>query len=690
MANRIDSDPQALAIQEKFKKWSDGRNDWDTKAREDIDFYLGNHWTQEETDYLASVNQSSVIVDRLYSAIEQFKAIVTSSPPKFRAYPREDSDNKLAQVWNTLLEYIWDISDGNEVFKQVVHDYAITGMGYFHAYLDPEADYGRGEIKFANVDPFRVYVDPNTRHRYFDDASGIIISTILSKVQLINLYPDLAEIPKDENGAPREGYEKPLIEYIDKGLGFKDEDYPSSSQNTSVSDAFTPDMIKDSMWGAGTAEKYRMMQYYDKVKVPYFRLSDKRQGLQSELIVDYEKLQMMHEADATLETAIKIGDVTMVEVMQTRVRETATVGQVVLYQRVLNTDIFPIVPVPNIWTNTPYPMSDVGKGKGLQRFVNKMHSLLTAHAQSSAGLKLLIPQGSVQDVEQLERDWANPNATIEYDASFGEPHFPSPQPMSASILALPQQVEKYIDLNMGIYEMQQGNPQEAPRTASATMQLEDFGQRRSKSKLRDIEGSLKRLGKVVYSLSKKHYDFQKTFSIVNPNHDQNEYTVNKKIYDDKTATIAEREMSLQVGEYDIRIVGNSTMPSNKWGEWQIYLEAFQLGLIDRIEALKKTEVFDKDGILQRTDEMQQLQQALGQAQEQIKELSGDLQTARREAVAARQRTEVEKFKARMSESDHKMKADGQIAVSKLDNAVKLESEKLRMKTQMANGQTQKK
>ena len=144
-------------------------------------------------------------------------------------------------------------------------------------------------------------------------------------------------------------------------------------------------------------------------------------------------------------------------------------------------------------------------------------SLITSHAQAAAGLKLLIPQGSVEDIEELERDWANPNATIEYDPSFGEPHYPSPQPLASTIMQLPQMISQYIDLNMGIYEMQQGNAQEAPRTASATMQLEDFGQRRSKSKLRDIEGSLKRIGKVIYNLAKKHYDFKKTFAIVNAN-----------------------------------------------------------------------------------------------------------------------------------------------------------------------------
>ena len=111
---------------------------------------------------------------------------------------------------------------------------------------------------------------------------------------------------------------------------------------------------------------------------------------------------------------------------------------IIINEKILDTNIFPFVPVPNIWTNTPYPMSDVRKNKGFQRFLNKVMSLITSHAQASSGLKLLIPQGSVQDIEDLERDWANPNATIEYDASFGQPHFPSPQPLAGSILQLPE------------------------------------------------------------------------------------------------------------------------------------------------------------------------------------------------------------------------------------------------------------
>ena len=609
-------------------------------------------------------------MDRLYAAIEQFKAIVTSKKPRFSAIGREDSDNRLANVWKTILEYIWDKSDGDEIFKQVVHDYAITGLGYFYAYLDRDADFGRGEVKFTYVDPFRVYVDPNSRHKYFDDASGIIVSTILTKQQLIDLYPQLSQ-PIEE------GSEKILIDEIETFS--KEEDYPDATNQTTM-ESFTPDNTKDKDYHI---EKYRLLEHYKKVRVPYYRVVDSRTG--DERIMTQEQFSVMAQ-DRDFALAIQNKLIDYIEVTQPRIKLTCTVGQIVLYEMICDTDIYPVVPVPNIWTNTPYPMSDVRKNKAFQRFLNKTVSLITSHAQASAGLKLLVPQGSVSDIEELERDWANPTATIEYDPSFGEPHFPSPQPLSGSILTLPKMIEGYIDLNVGIFEMMQGQSEAAPRTYSATMMMENVGQRRSKSKLRDIEGSMKRLGQVLYNMARQHYRFKKTFRIVQPNNDINEYTVNKRLYDDKTNELQKIENDITVGQFDIRILGGSTLPSNKYGEFQLYMEAYQAGLIDRVEALKKTEIFDKQGVLQRTDEIGKLQSMLSQAQEQIKKLGGDLQTAQRESVSSKQRTEVEKFKSRLKEQELEYSSKNKLAANKLGNAVKLESEKLRLRSESQNKQ----
>ena len=660
----IEADKRAIQVRELWRRWHDARKEWENHAREDIDFYLGNHFSESEASELESRNQSNLPLDRLYSAIEQFKAIITSKPPKFSAIPREDSDSDLASVWKTILEYVWNISDGNEIFKQTIHDYAVTGLGYFYAYVDREADYGRGEVKFTYVDPFRVVVDPNARSKYFDDASGMMLSTIYTKFQLLDLYPQLGEV-NEENG-------KMLIDEVESY--YEDDTFPSPKNKRTVG-SFTTDYIKDKDTGDGS-QRYQLIEHFSKTKVPYYRIMDMQSG--QERILDEANMQQFL-SDEKMQQAVQQGLIDVVEVLQPRIKLTCTLGQIVLYEHILNTDKYPIVPIPNIWTNTPYPMSDVRKNKDFQRFLNKTMSLITSHAQASSGLKLLIPQGSVDDIEELERDWANPNATIEYDPSFGEPHFPSPQPLSNSVMQLPQLVEKYIDLNMGIFEMMQGNSEVAPRTSSATMMMEDFGQRRSKSKLRDIEGGLKRLGRVVYNLAKGHYTYQKTFRIVQPNNDLSEYMVN--FYDDKSEEIGALHNDLTIGQYDVSVIGNSTMPSNRWGEWSIYMEAYKNGLIDRTEPLMKTDIFDKEGVLQRMDLVQQLQQQLQAAQGQIKDLSGDLQTAHRESISARKRTEVEKFKTTLKENEVNTKAASKEAVNKLTNVVSLESEKLRLRGQ---------
>ena len=626
-----------------WKRWRDARSEWDVEARDAVDFVLGNHYTEEESAALSAVGQGDFIIDRVYAAVDKLKSLLTSRNPKFSAVGREDSDNKLAQVWKTILEYCWDISDGDMQFKQAVHDYAITGMGYFYVYIDPEADFGRGDVKFTYLNPFRVYTDPASRNRYFDDASSIILSTVLTKDQIISLYPEIEE-------------SLPEIDTMTQ-----EDDYPSSSRKNS-SGSFTPDVVKDS--DTFGSEKYRILERFEKVKVPYYRLFNKQSG--EEKVIDMETFEQIVSQDSHL---IESGLVEAVEIKQTRIQVTATMGQFLLYQQVLNTDVYPVIPVPNIWTNTPYPKSDVSKVKDSQRLINKLFSLTLSHAQASAGLKLLVPEGSVDDIGQLEKDWANPNAVLEYNPEFGEPHFPAPQPLAGEFYHLIDRVEHYIDLNFGIPELMQGFREKAPDTARGTAMLSEMGESRGRSKLKDIEGSLNQLGRCIYNIAKGHYTFQKTFRIVQPNNDLTEFAVNNRLYDDKTNELQTIDNDISLGQHDVRIISGSTLPSNKIAEYHMYLDAYKLGLIDDVEVLKKTEIYDKEGVLQRKGMMAKMQSHIQQLEGQIKELTGDLQTADREAVHAKKQVITEKFKTDLNEIASDAKYKERVKISQLEGVI---------------------
>ena len=95
----MEADPRALNNQELFKRWRDSRDSWDTEARKDIDFYLGNHFSSSESDELQSRNQADIPMDRVSPAVEKMKSFMTARPSVFTALPREDSDDKMAKVW---------------------------------------------------------------------------------------------------------------------------------------------------------------------------------------------------------------------------------------------------------------------------------------------------------------------------------------------------------------------------------------------------------------------------------------------------------------------------------------------------------------------------------------------------------------------------------------------------------------
>ena len=114
-------------------------------------------------------------------------------------------------------------------------------------------------------------------------------------------------------------------------------------------------------------------------------------------------------------------------------------------------------------------------------------------------------------------------------------------------------------------------------------------------------------------------------------------------------------------------MAGSTLPTNRFAELEFYMDAYQKGLIDREEVLKKTEVFDIEGVMQRTDIIQKLQQQLQKSQEQIKQLRGDIQTRDREAVNLRKRVEVEKFKTDMDKVSNKAQAASTLFEKRLDD-----------------------
>ena len=673
-----------------FNKFADSnRASWINNIVEDADFRYGNQWTEDQIAEMNAKGQPPVAINRIHPAVEMAKAMLTSQRPSFRVSPREDSDNQLATALNGLLQYVWQISDADMKHSDIVDDMLTKTIGYWYVYIDSHADLGRGEVKLERLRVEEVYVDPNSRDRFFRDASDIIISRKYTKGLLKQLYPEFKKAISNANGIERDDYIgsvssnqnkifNPDEEEIDREDDFSEyvryyerytkevvsrwavfEDF-SGIENVLDDDQFN-EYIKRPAWtlnGKIYSNAQQVQDVFNQLAMAYNQELDNLK--QAEMLVksgelpeeEYAKLASSLPLPPKVEELsfndlIHAGIIKPIKINTKRVKMICVVGDTTLYQRILNTEDYPVVPYCNIHTGTPYPVSDVRIVKDKQRALNKINSIFISHASLSTNSKLIVPRGSC-DVKDLEKRWAIPGSIheMDLDESTGAPVVVHPLPIPNELFVLDNVYKNDIDHEFGIYESMMGNAQQSPSTYRATIAIDEFGQRKLRNKMQIIETGLTILGKVVLAFCQELYSQEKVIRLLQPNNAMTEYAINKKIYDQFGQEVINVINDISRAKYDIIVVAGSTLPSNRYAQLEMYMDAYKNGVIDRVEVLKKTEIFDIEGVLQRTDQIAQLTQALEQAQQQIKTLSGDLQTAQREVTHANQRTIDAEYRAK--------------------------------------------
>ena len=692
---------------EIFDKYSSKRDVWAQHAKEDKEFRLGRQWSTKQREILESRGQAPIVINRIHPAVESAKALLTSNRPAFRCAAREDSDNKVANIMSNMLAYMYDISDGTSAVRQMVDDYYVMGVGYLHVYQDSSKDMGKGEVCFHDVDPLDVYVDPNSRSRFFDDAENIIISKLFTKDQAKKLWPMYKE--KIENSSSKGAYgnandwNAPGTDREDDGevqfpedVGrVNNQDYIRGYERYSKLDVkeirvFEKFSGKEDLLTEDKFQEYLQRPAYiisgqiitdgNKAGALFAQMNMRAQEVHQQELMSmeqsgYDKRDIEKAAakgpdevpykEMTFAELIEVGQIEVVKVTVSRIKQCVIMGDTLLYSRILPIEDYPIIPAMNIHTRTPYPVSDVRLIKPLQEYINKTRSLIIAHATTSTNTKILVPEGSV-DMKDFEEKWSQPGVAISYDPTDGAPMPVQPTPLPNELYQNEITAKNDIDHALGLYEMMQGNSAAAPQTYKATIALDEFGQRKMKSKLADIEGGLTRVGQVAMPLQQQLYTTKKIFRVVQPNNSISEYVINKKLVDDKTGEI-EIMNDITLGKYDIIVVSGSTLPSSRYAELEFYMDAYSKGIIDRQEVLKKTEIFDMEGVMERTDMIAKLQNALKQTQEENKRLKGDMQTRDREAVNLRKKVEVEKFKGDLNQVSSKAQAAGNIFEKRLDD-----------------------
>ena len=693
------------------------REKWETVNQEGYDFYLDNQLSAEEKEALQETGMPTFTINRIIPVVEMLNFYATASNPRWQAIGVEGSDSGIAAIFSDIADYIWNESNGQALYSNVINDSITKSVGYLMVNVDPNADQGMGEVVIQQPEPFDIYVDPKSRDSLFRDAAHIMIRKVFTRNQLLNTFPQhKAKIKKassrfgEEDSYSlnatdtadfqykdiREGYDNEgkideLIElfelYEKQQIKFynifyrvipSEEEMSKITQNVQLQiqemqNEMTVQMQELQMNLSQAVESGEMLPERMQLEIEkQAKMNDQQLAVaQQQLMAEAQKAASIIKNNVVTESEYKIlmddDDfanmvVDTVEFYKTGIKLCCVAGDVTLYEKDLPIEDYPIVPFTYKWTGTPYPMSAVSPLVGKQREINKAHQLMIHNASLGSSLRWMYFEGAI-DTDYWEKNATAPGALLPVNQGFDRPREVQPSQLNNAFYTITQSGKRDMEYLAGIYSTAQGDGAQANETYRGMLALDEYGTRRVKQWLKSsIEPALKQVGEIVKQYSQAVYKTNKVFRIVQPSalQEQREVEINVPIYNDMGEAIGKWN-DYGSAKFDVRIVAGSTLPVNRWAYLAEMKELMKLGVVDDLAVLAETDIKDKGAIAKRKSIYQQLQSSVQKLEDQIKDKDGTIETLERQLVQAGIRDKIRTVETEIRKGA--TKAQGKMALT---------------------------
>ena len=671
------------------------RQRWQTLSQKGYDFYLNEQLTKEEKDALEESGMPTFTINRVTPIIEIMKYFVTANNPKWKAVGATGDDVDVAQVHSDIADYCWYLSNGKSLYSQIALDALTKGIGYFLVDVDKDADRGMGEVRFSRLDPYDVYVDPASRDFLFRDANFIQIRKNIARSRLINMLPEFAAKIKKVTRSTD------VVSYSERDVDLGESIQPEDITMGISLEAEDEDIV--AYYETYHKKKFKYRNVYIKVEPSKAELLLLKEEVEKQVQSFKEEIEVgLIEKQMQIEQAVQSGEmiperaqleikkaqemaaqaikekemeliskakdqativnqqvmsesqfkllmknndfqknvVDSVIFYENRVVQVCSVGDVVfLYEYELPVTEYPIVPIPYLYTGTPYPMSAVMPLIGKQQEINKAHQIMVHNANLASNLRWMYEEGAVPE-DEWERYSSAPGALLKYRQGFATPTPILPAPINNAFYSVVQEGKADAEYISGVPSAMMGFAQDQAETYRGLLANDEFGTRRLKAWMGSVvEPALEHLGRCFQMRAQNHYSVEKVFRIVQPEAGQTpqeqekEVKINIQLYNDYGDVIGKYK-DYASARFDVRIVAGATMPVNRWALLEEYFKWFQAGLIDDIAMIAETDIRNKKQIVERKSVYSQLQSQVASMEEAVKDKDGTIETLQRQLVQA--------------------------------------------------------
>ena len=327
-----------------------------------------------------------------------------------------------------------------------------------------------------------------------------------------------------------------------------------------------------------------------------------------------------------------------VQFYDSRIKKTCVVGDVCIYEKYLPSKIkdYPLIPFHYKWTGTPYPISAVSPLIGKQQELNKVHQLMVHNASLGSSLRWMYEEGSI-DTEHWEKYASAPGALLPLRSGFNAPTPVQPYQLPNAFFGISGEGKADMEYLAGIYSSMQGDTSQTKDMPYKGMLAQDeYGTRRVKYWLKhSVEPALRKVGEVVKQYSQSIYKAHKVFRIVQPNslREEKQIEINIPMYNDMGEAIG-KYLDYGSAQFDVRIVGGSTLPVNRWAYLAELKELLNMGVVDDIAVLAETDIKQKDKIAARKSLYSQLKSQIDNLEKGMQDKEGTIETLERQLVQA--------------------------------------------------------
>jgi hypothetical protein len=671
------------------------RQRWQTLSQKGYDFYLDEQLSKEEKNQLEESGMPTFTINRVTPIVEIMKYFVTANDPKWKAVGATGDDVDTAQVHSDIADYCWYLSNGKSLYSQIALDALTKGIGYFLVDVDKDSDRGMGEVRFSRLDPYDVYVDPASRDFLFRDANFIQIRKNIARTRLINMLPQFAakikKVQKSTNvisyserdvdlgesiqpeditmGISLEAEDEDIIPYYETYHKKKFAYYnvyirvqPSPAEMNLIKEEVQK-QLSDFQQEVEVGLMEKQIQIEQSVEsgeiIPERgQLEIKKSQEMAAQAIQEKEMQLMSEAQdaATVinqqimsESDFKILEkspeakkniVDAIKFYENRIIQTCSAGDdVFLYEYTLPINEYPIIPIPYMYTGTPYPMSAVTPLIGKQQEINKAHQIMLHNANLASNLRWMYEEGAVPE-DEWEKYSSAPGALLKYRQGFATPTPIMPAPINNAFYSVVQEGKQDAEYISGVPSAMMGFAQDQAETYRGLLANDEFGTRRLKAWMGSVvEPALEHLGRCFQMRAQNHYSVEKVFRIVQPEAGQTpqeqekEVRINIQLYNDYGDVIGKYK-DYASARFDVRVVAGATMPVNRWALLEEYFKWFQAGLIDDVAMLAETDIRNKKQVMERKSVYSQLQGQVSSMEEAMKDKDGTIETLQRQLVQA--------------------------------------------------------